>query len=51
MEKLHEEHPAYDWKQNKGYPTEHHRQKIKEIGITSYHRLSYKPCQTLLLEL
>ncbi len=51
MEKLHEEFPQYNWKKNKAYPTKEHREKIKEIGVTPYHRLSYKPCQTLLLEL
>ena len=51
MEKLHEEYPAYNWKKNKAYPTKEHREKIKEIGVTPYHRLSYKPCQLLLLDL
>ena len=42
MEKIHEEVPMYNWKQNKGYPTEEHRQAIMEYGPTKYHRKSFK---------
>lgn len=41
MNKLAEEHPQYDWRSNKGYPTKKHRQAIREYGVTPYHRLSY----------
>ncbi len=42
MEKIHEEFPMYNWKQNKGYPTKEHRAAIKEFGITKYHRKSLR---------
>jgi ribonuclease HII len=42
MEQIHEEYPMYNWKQNKGYPTQEHREAIKKYGITKYHRLSFK---------
>jgi ribonuclease HII len=42
MEKIHEEFPMYNWKQNKGYPTKEHRKAIKKYGITKYHRKSFK---------
>lgn len=42
MEQLHLEYPAYDWKQNKGYPTKKHKEGIKQIGYCNYHRRSYK---------
>jgi len=42
MEKIHEEFPMYNWKQNKGYPTKAHRAAIKKYGITKYHRQSFK---------
>ncbi|HHC79269.1 MAG TPA: ribonuclease HII, partial [Flavobacteriia bacterium] len=29
-------------KQNKGYPTKQHREMIQKIGITKYHRKSFK---------
>lgn len=42
MEKIHEEYPMYNWKQNKGYPTKEHRAAIVKYGITKYHRKSFK---------
>ncbi|WP_203257809.1 ribonuclease HII [Hyunsoonleella ulvae] len=42
MNKIHEEFPMYNWKQNKGYPTKQHREAIKKYGITKYHRTSFK---------
>lgn len=42
MEKIHEEFPMYNWKQNKGYPTKEHRVAIKKYGITKYHRKSFR---------
>jgi ribonuclease HII len=41
MNKIHLEYPLYDWEKNKGYPTLHHRQTIREIGITPYHRITF----------
>lgn len=42
MNELHELHPEYNWKKNKGYPTREHRQAIKEFGPTPYHRMSFR---------
>ncbi len=42
MEKIHEEFPMYNWKQNKGYGTQEHRETIMQYGITKYHRRSFK---------
>ncbi|MBZ9731413.1 ribonuclease HII [Salegentibacter sp. JZCK2] len=42
MEKIHQEFPIYNWKQNKGYPTKEHRHAIMEFGSTPYHRKSFK---------
>lgn len=42
MEKIHEEFPMYNWKQNKGYPTKQHRDAIRKYGITKYHRKSFR---------
>ncbi|MDR1757317.1 MAG: ribonuclease HII [Culturomica sp.] len=41
MEQLDSRFPAYNWKQNKGYPTQEHRDKIKQFGITAFHRKSF----------
>ena len=48
MEKLHEKHPNYNWKKNKGYPTKEHRSGIKKHGITKYHRRSFQLIKTQL---
>lgn len=42
MERIHEEYPMYNWKQNKGYPTKEHREAIRTFGVTKYHRRSFK---------
>lgn len=42
MEKIHQEFPMYHWQQNKGYPTQQHRDAIREFGITKYHRKSFR---------
>lgn len=42
MEKIHQEFPMYNWKQNKGYPTKQHREAIREFGITDYHRKTFR---------
>jgi ribonuclease HII len=41
MERIHLEHPQYQWKKNKGYPTLAHRAAIKEFGSTIHHRQSF----------
>ena len=42
MNRIHEEFPMYNWKQNKGYPTQEHREAIRKYGITKYHRMSFR---------
>ncbi len=42
MNKIHEEFPMYNWKQNKGYPTKEHRAAIIKYGVTKYHRMSFR---------
>ncbi|MBF1458206.1 ribonuclease HII [Prevotella pallens] len=41
MKTIAEEYPQYDWKSNKGYPTNKHRAAIKKYGISPYHRKSF----------
>ena len=41
MDKLHNEFPEYNWKQNKGYPTQEHKLSILNNGLTKYHRRSF----------
>jgi ribonuclease HII len=42
MNKIHEEFPMYNWKQNKGYPTKEHREAIRKYGVTKHHRMSFR---------
>jgi len=41
MVKLHELHPEYNWKSNKGYLTSDHISALKENGSNRYHRKQY----------
>ncbi|MCA2431203.1 ribonuclease HII [Rhizobium leguminosarum] len=43
MARLASRYPAYSWERNAGYGTKHHRDAIKDYGITPHHRRSYAP--------
>ena len=48
-----EEYPGYGWEKNKGYPAAAHREAIRRLGPTPYHRMTFrllpdKPQQLLL---
>jgi ribonuclease HII len=42
MKDLSQEFPGYGWENNVGYPTKAHREGILRLGVTSYHRISFK---------
>ena len=42
MMKLSEQFPGYGWETNVGYPTEEHRDGIRNLGITPLHRRSFQ---------
>lgn len=42
MQKIDKEFPMYMWWKNKGYPTKHHKSIIQEIGMSKYHRKSFR---------
>ena len=52
MQKLASQFPGYSWETNVGYPTEEHRDGIKTLGITPYHRKTFQllPSQLELFE-
>lgn len=35
------QYPQYDWLNNKGYPTQKHREAIRMYGVTPFHRKSF----------
>lgn len=41
MQELNDQHPEYNWGNNKGYPTKKHRAAIKIYGTTQYHRKTF----------
>jgi ribonuclease HII len=41
MWQLAEKHPGYNWHKNMGYGTKDHREAIKKLGTTPYHRITY----------
>lgn len=41
MKEIHKEYPVYNWDKNKGYYGGGHFEKIKEHGITNYHRKTF----------
>jgi ribonuclease HII len=49
MVRLHDEHPGYNWRSNKGYGTPDHYSGLKLHGVTVHHRRSYAPIRELLL--
>ncbi|MBR6437802.1 MAG: ribonuclease HII [Bacteroidales bacterium] len=41
MQELDNQYPAYNWKQNKGYPTIEHKNAVAEHGMSPYHRKTF----------
>ena len=48
MRRLHDEHPGYNWCNNKGYGTPDHYSGLKTHGVTVHHRRSFAPIHLLL---
>lgn len=42
MMKIAQEFPGYNWEKNMGYPTKAHRDAIRELGTSPYHRMSFR---------
>ena len=42
MNRLAREYPVYAWNENKGYPTQAHREAIRQYGISPYHRKTFR---------
>lgn len=48
MRELHEHYPQYGFDQHKGYPTVKHLAAIKEFGMITGYRKSFKPIKQML---
>ncbi|WP_420387818.1 ribonuclease HII [Roseivirga sp.] len=42
MKTLAQQYPGYGWESNAGYPTLKHREAIRQLGVTPYHRKSFR---------
>ncbi len=50
MVDLAQQHPEYGWETNAGYPTKSHKEALRNIGVTPYHRRSFKPVHNILYQ-
>ncbi len=48
MARLHDEHPGYNWRSNKGYGTADHLAGLRTCGVTIHHRRSFSPVHNIL---
>ena len=49
MEKLAVRYPGYGWEHNCGYPTIDHRNALRELGVTPFHRQDFGTVKIMLL--
>lgn len=42
--------PGYGWAENAGYPTKHHLAALLNLGVTPWHRQSFKPVHNILYQ-
>ncbi|MEL7127585.1 MAG: ribonuclease HII, partial [Pseudomonadota bacterium] len=50
MVDLAQQHPGYGWETNMGYPSKSHRLALTKLGITPWHRVSFKPVHNILYQ-
>lgn len=48
MKKIAAQFPGYGWERNAGYPTKAHKSALLELGVTPYHRRSFRPVYDIL---
>jgi ribonuclease HII len=50
MVDLAQQHPGYGWEANAGYPTKAHLDALQILGVTPWHRRSFKPVYNILYQ-
>ena len=50
MEDLAQQHPGYGWETNAGYPSPQHKKALLDLGVTPWHRRSFKPVHNRLYQ-
>jgi ribonuclease HII len=48
MARLHDDHPGYNWRRNKGYGTPDHLAGLRTCGVSIHHRRSFSPVHHIL---
>jgi ribonuclease HII len=50
MVDLAQQHPGYGWEVNMGYPTPQHLAALRMLGVTPWHRRSFRPVHNILYQ-
>jgi ribonuclease HII len=50
MVDLAQQHPGYGWETNAGYPTQDHLEALTRLGVTPWHRRSFRPVHNILYQ-
>jgi len=50
MVDLAQQHPGYGWDENAGYPTPGHLRALRRLGVTPWHRRSFRPVHNILYQ-
>ena len=50
MVDLAQQHPGYGWEVNAGYPTRAHLKALLDLGVTPWHRRSFRPVHNILYQ-
>jgi ribonuclease HII len=50
MVDLAQQHPGYGWEINAGYPTKQHLEALLNLGVTPWHRRSFRPVHNMLYQ-
>jgi ribonuclease HII len=50
MVDLAQQHPGYGWEENAGYSTTTHLMALQNLGVTPWHRRSFKPVYNILYQ-
>jgi ribonuclease HII len=50
MVDLAQQHPGYGWEKNAGYPTPAHLDALLNLGVTAWHRRSFRPVHNILYQ-
>ena len=50
MADLAQKFPGYGWEKNAGYPAPAHLNALRNLGVTPWHRRSFKPVHNILYQ-